>query len=182
MSKKSFTLLDTRCGYKYEDYVEYCEVNEITPEPEGSDDYYDWVSYERNLYIDNFFTNLRYARFNEEPVIITGSLELWNGSKEIYPMLVESDGYEKRSDGEWKYNNPALMKAIKKCMNGMDDVLVEYINGEIVIHGYHHDGTNIFTINKLTPKGKVTAYNAIKNGKVIEPKSYMFGKFTEEDL
>ena len=165
MSKKSFTLLDTRCGYKYEDYVEYCEVNEITPEPEGSDDYYDWVSYERNLYIDTFFTNLRYARFNEEPVIITGSLGLWNGS-----------------NGEWKYNNPALMKAIKKCMNGMDDVLVEYINGEIVIHGYHHDGTNILTINKLTPKGKVTAYNAIKNGKVIEPKPYMFGKFTEEDL
>ena len=182
MSKKIFTLLDTTETFDYEEYVEFCEANEITPDPDYSDGYWNWVSNEKQRMVDDLLLNLQDAKINDEPVMITGSIELWNGRKEIYPMLVESDGYEKRSNGEWKYNNPALMKAIKKCMNGMDDVLVEYINGEIVIHGYHHDGTNILTINKLTPKGKVTAYNAIKNGKVIEPKPYMFGKFTEEDL
>lgn len=182
MSKKIFTLLDTTETYEYSEYVDFCECNEITPEPEDSDDYWKWVSDERQRSIEDFLMNLRYARFNEEPVLITGSLGLWNGRREIYPMLIESSDYEKRHNGEWKYNNPALLKAIEKCMNNMTDVKVEYANGEIVVHGYHHDGTNIFTINKLSKKGKISVFNAVEKGKQIDPKPYMFGKFAEEDL
>ena len=182
MSKKIFTLLDTTEILEYADYVNFCEDNEITPEPEDSNDFWNWVNEERSLDIDDFLTNLRYAKINEEPVLITGSLGLWNGRKEIYPMLIESSEYEQRKDGSWKYKNPAIMKAIQKCMNGMDDVKVEYANGEIVVHGYHHDGTNIFTIHKLSKKGKRTAFNANEKGKQIDPKPYMFGSFSEEDL
>ena len=182
MSKKIFTLLDTTETLEYADYIDFCEANEITPEPEDSSDYWNWVNEERSRDIDDFLTNLRYAKINEEPVLITGSLGLWNGRKEIYPMLIESSEYEQRKDGSWKYKNPAIMKAIQKCMNGMDDVKVEYANGEIVVHGYHHDGTNIFTIHKLSTKGKRTVFNANKKGKQIDPKPYMFGSFSEEDL
>ena len=182
MSKKIFTLLDTTETFDYEAYVEFCEVNEITPDPENSDGYWNWVSNEKQRMVDDLLLNLQDAKINDEPVMITGSLELWNGRKEIYPMLVEGSDYEKRNNGEWKYKNPAIKKAVEKCMNGMDDVKVEYANGEIVVHGYHHDGTNIFTINKLSKKGIKTIINAEKNGKTIDPKPYMFGKFTEEDL
>ena len=34
MSKKIFTLLDTTETFEYADYVDFCEANEITPEPE----------------------------------------------------------------------------------------------------------------------------------------------------
>ena len=182
MSKKIYTLLDTTEMFEYADYVEFCEANEITPEPENSKGYWDWVSEERSCNVDDFMLNLRHVKINDEPVIITGTLELWNGTREIYPMLVESSDYEKCNDGTWEYKNPAIKKAIEKCMNGMDDVKVEYANGEIVVHGYHHDGTNIFTIHKLSKKGKRTAFNANEKGKQIDPKPYMFGKFTEEDL
>ena len=182
MSKKIFTLLDTMETFEYADYVDFCEANEITPEPENSDDHWNWVSEERQHNVEDFLLNLQYAKINEEPVMITGSLGLWDGRREIYPMLVKGSEYEKRNNGEWKYKNPAIKNAIEKCMNGMDDVKVEYANGDIVVHGYHHDGTNIFTIHKLSKKGMKTVLNAEENGKIIDPKPYMFGKFTEEDL
>ena len=90
MSKKIFTLLDTTETFEYAAYVDFCEANEITPEPEDSNDYWEWVSEERRLNVDDFLTNLRYAKINDEPVLITGTLGLWNGRKEIYPMLIES--------------------------------------------------------------------------------------------
>ena len=182
MSKKIFTLLDTTEMLEYADYVNFCEANEITPEPENSDDYWNWVSEERQHNVEDFLLNLQYAKINEEPVMITGSLGLCDGRREIYPMLVKGSEYEKRNNGEWKYKNPAIKNAIEKCMNGMDDVKVEYANGDIVVHGYHHDGTNIFTIHKLSKKGMKIVLNAEENGKTIDPKPYMFGKFTEEDL
>ena len=181
MSKKIFTLVDTNETFDYADYVDFCVDNDITPDAENSDDYWNWVSEERNRLVDDFFINVKYAKYNEEPVMITGSLGLWNGRKEIYPVLVESTDYEKVND-KWRYKNPAILNAIKKCINGMDDFKVEYANGEIVVHGYHHDGTNIFTINKLTAKGKRTICNAIEKGKAIDTKPYMFAKFTEADL
>ena len=183
MSKKIFTMLDTySTSYEYSDYVDFCEANEITPEPENSNAYWEWVSDERQREIDDFMLNLRYAKINEEPVLITGTLGLWNGRKEIYPMLLESSEYEQDSNGKWRYKNPAIRKAVEKCMHGVDDVKVEYNNGEIIVNGYHHDGTNILTIHKLNDKGKRTVFNAKEKGKQIVPKPYMFGRFTEEDL
>lgn len=181
MSKKIFTLIDTSSVLDYNDYVQFCADNEITPGKDGSDDYWNWVADQRNIEVDDFMLNLQYARINEEPVVITGSLGTWRGRVEIYPMIVESSEYEE-CNGKFRYKNPAILKAVQKCINGMDDFKVEYANGELVIHGYHHDGTNIFTINKLTPKGKVTVYNAKESGKQIDPKPYMFGKIRESDL
>ncbi len=170
MSKKQITLIDTyNSGLEYKDYVEYCELNEITPEPEGSNDYYEWEAEENQRYVEDFFENLRYVKF-DTPVIITGSLGLWNGRKEIYPMVVEST------------DKPSLYNAVKKCINGMDDFKVELSEGEIVVHGYHHDGTNIFTISKLSKKGIDPVLRAVEDGKHLQIKNYWIGKITETDL
>ena len=170
MSKKQITLIDTyNSGLEYKDYVEYCELNEITPEPEGSDDYYEWEAEENQRCVEDFFENLRYVKF-DTPVIITGSLGLWNGRKEIYPMVVEST------------DKPSLYNAVQKCINGMDDFKVELSEGEIVVHGYHHDGTNIFTISKLSKKGIDPVLRAVEDGKHLQIKNYWIGKITETDL
>jgi hypothetical protein len=170
MSKKQITLIDTyNSGLEYKDYVEYCELNEITPEPEGSNDYYEWEAEENQRYVEDFFENLRYVKF-DTPVIITGSLGLWNGRKEIYPLVVEST------------EKPSLYNAVMKCINGMDDFKVELSEGEIVVHGYHHDGTNIFTISKLSKKGIDPVLRAVEDGKHLQIKNYWIGKITETDL
>jgi hypothetical protein len=182
MSKKQITLIDTyNSGLEYSDYVEYCELNEITPEPEGSNDYYEWEAEENQRYVEDFFENLRYVKF-DTPVIITGSLGLWNGRKEIYPMVVKSKDYEQRKSGKWAYKYPSLYNAVKKCINGMDDFKVELSEGEIVVHGYHHDGTNIFTISKLSKKGIDPVLRAVEDGKHLQIKNYWIGKITETDL
>jgi hypothetical protein len=170
MSKKQITLIDTyNSGLEYSDYVEYCELNEITPEPEGSNDYYEWEAEENQRFVEDFFENLRYVKF-DTPVIITGSLGLWNGRKEIYPLVVEST------------DKPSLYNAVQKCINGMDDFKVELSEGEIVVHGYHHDGTNIFTISKLSKKGIDPVLRAVEDGKHLQIKNYWIGKITETDL
>lgn len=170
MSKKQFTLVDTYdSGLTYADYVDFCEANEITPAPEDSNDYYEWESDETQRLAEDFFENLRYVKF-DTPVIITGSLGLWNGRKEIYPMVVEST------------DKPSLYNAVMKCVNGMDDFKVELSEGEIVVHGYHHDGTNIFTISKLSKKGIDPVLRAASEGKHLQIKNYWIGKITETDL
>lgn len=182
MSKKQFTLIDTTdLGLTYADYVDFCEANEITPEPEESNDYYNWLGEETNREIEDFFENLRYANCNETPVLITGTLGLWNGRKEIYPMMMESDDYQTK-DGKGRYMKPAIYLAVQKCINGMDDFKVEVSEGEIIVHGYHHDGTNVLTINKMSTRGIEMAHNYIENGKRLEPKSYWIAKFRETDL
>ena len=180
--RKNFTLIDTTdMGLEYKDYVEFCEINEITPEPENSNDYWDWIGEETNRYIEDFFENLRYVKY-DKPVIITGTLGLWNGRKEIYPMAMMSEDYYQTKDGKWRYKHPSIERAVRKCINGMDDFKVELSEGEIVVHGYHHDGTNILTIHSVSKKGEISLNNALEKGKQLEPKDYWYGKFTETDL
>lgn len=49
MDKKNFTLIEssltgTDNSYKYEYYVEWCKENEMEPQGENSDDYWNWVN------------------------------------------------------------------------------------------------------------------------------------------
>ena len=64
----------------------------------------------------------------------------------------------------------------------MDNFKVELSEGEIVVHGYHHDGTNIFTISKITNKAIDSVMKAANNGKHLQVKNYWIGKITETDL
>jgi len=62
-------------------------------------------------------------------ILVTGHLGLWNGNPAVYPTLCFS-----------------LKEAITKCVSGMDDYRVDICNGVITCYGYHHDGTNVFTL------------------------------------
>ena len=181
MVKKQFTLIDTfDCGLEYADYVDFCEANEITPSDENSNDYYEWLGEERNRMVEDFFDNLKYCKV-DTPVLIEGTLGLWNGTRSIYPMLMESTDYN-IYNGKGRWDNPSVYKAVSKCVSGMDDFKVEFADGQLIVHGYHHDGTNTFTISKLSKKGIVSATNANDNGRHLEPKGYWYGKFSEIDL
>jgi hypothetical protein len=184
MSKKTITLIDTynNEGLTYADYVEECEMNEITPADEKSQEYYYWLSETVQSYTEDFFTNLRYMHDNETPVIVSGTLGLWDGVRQIYPVVFESTDYEQRSNGKWAYKNPALLNAIEKCISGMDDFKVELVEGEIIVHGYHHDGTNTFIINKISKKGMDPIMRAKEEGKHLTIKNYWVAKFRETDL
>ena len=181
MKKKTITLIDTlHSGLTYADYMDHCEANEITPSDEGGADFYEWETEMVRLYVEDFFEELRHCGYTD-PVIITGTLGLWNGSKEIYPMFIESTDYNIR-DGKGRYDKPAILNAINKCIHGMDDFSVKLIEGELVVMGYHHDGTNVFTIHKMTKRGIDLAKRLLAANGHIDPKGYWFAKFKSPDL
>ena len=71
------------------------------------------------------------------PVVIIGKLGLWNGPHKVIPTKCKS-----------------IIEAIYKCIEDMDEVeIYEDQYGNLKIDAYHHDGTNHFTIKKVTDKG-----------------------------
>lgn len=144
--KKNFTLIEssltgTDNSYKYEYYVEWCKENEMEPQGENSDDYWNWVSESSQIDYDDFFDNLKFAKAEEGHYMITFNLGLWNGHKIGY--------VEKIYD--------SLSEAIKDALNSSRDYWdykVTFENGDVVVYGYHHDGTNIMTIKRLSKHGE----------------------------
>jgi len=146
MNKKEFTLIEssltgTDNSYKYENYVEWCKDNEMEPQGKDSADYWDWVNESSQIDYDNFFDNLKYAKAEEGNYMITFNLGLWNGHKIGY--------VEKIYD--------SLSEAIKDALNSSRDYWdykITFENGNVVVYGYHHDGTNIMTIKRLSKHGE----------------------------
>ena len=85
-------------------------------------------------YIDDFWTNLKYADFGECEV--SGSLGLWWGSPDIEPKRFST-----------------LYDAVSACANDAWDLIVYLENGILYVDAMHHDGTNSFTIKPMI-KGK----------------------------
>ena len=71
------------------------------------------------------------------PVVIIGQLGLWNGPHKVTPTKCKT-----------------ILEAVYKCIKEMDEVeIYEDQYGNLKVDGYHHDGTNHFTIKKITDKG-----------------------------
>lgn len=138
--KKNFehVLLDTRMEFEYEEYLEFCECNDIEPAADNSREFWDWESEERSRYFDDDMDNLKDSDEGNVPCVITGSAGLWYGRREIMPIRCES-----------LYD--AIELILKK--SDVDDVKVTNVNGIIHFYGYHHDGTNHYCIQKLTNRG-----------------------------
>ena len=47
----------------------------------------------------------------------------------------------------------SLLSVLRECANGCDDIKYEIKDDDLVITGNHHDGTNIYTVKYITPKG-----------------------------
>lgn len=131
---KEQILYDSMREISYDEYVEDCELNDIEPQGQESEDYYDFVSERQNLDFEIFFYNLN---SKNDYWIITGSVGLWCGRREIMPIMVYG-----------------LRESILKCFEKCDDVKVVKRGNVIKVDVSHHDGTDYFEIRALTELGK----------------------------
>lgn len=72
----------------YDDYLEWCDMNNIEPAEEDSYEYWDWVYEEVNETIDCDLMNMEYAKIKDRTFVITGAVQLWNGRPTIKPTFV----------------------------------------------------------------------------------------------
>lgn len=157
----NYTIYDSSEILNYEDYKEICEANFRPIYPDDSEDYWDEVYHQKELDWENFNDNIEYAHVGE-PCMLMGSVGLWNGRRDIVPMLCDS-----------------ISDAIHKALSGNYDkeVTVELNDGHLDVYVSHHDGTHSFEIWLLSEKGKVEVERPIyKWEKDYEPKRWWFKK------
>lgn len=135
MKKKVYRhqLIDTFCdgGYSYEDYVESCEMNDIEPEEEGSNAYWEWIGEQLDEDWSCLLDNTKYGS-NNGKCMVYGKVGRWNGTFSVEPKIFGT-----------------LVEAFKFLMQGYDAVQAWETNNEIEFHGLHHDGTDIFYIRPM---------------------------------
>lgn len=127
----NYTLIDTADYPKYSEYVEYCEGNDVEPSIENSNDYWEYVTDMQIMYWNDMCDQLP-----EIPVIVTGTLGLWNGRHTIIPEKFDT-----------------ILEAVKKCTGNADEIKIVMENGVLIVHSEHHDGVNVYYIQKLTSAG-----------------------------
>lgn len=123
-------------NFSYEDYVEFCKDNDIEPEEDNSEDFWNWVSDTANFYFEDDLCNIKNCDAYAIPVRLNGSLGLWNSNPDIEENI---------------YDN--VYDALKKILDVNFDytINVKWVNGKITISQSHHDGTNYF---EITPKDR----------------------------
>ena len=138
-NKGTFTILTTDdSGFTYEDYLAFCEDNDIKPGKKDSDLFYEWCRDEANANYDADLDNIKCCKQYQVPVIITGSCGLWDGRHTIVPVIEQS-----------------VYNAIQRCFgDSINDINVQFSDGSILVDAYHHDGCNSFTIRALSAKGQ----------------------------
>ena len=183
-NKNEFVIYDSQMELSYEEYVDYCETNEIEPHEDCSSEYYSWVSSMRQEYGEDLMQNIAWSKI-DYPLLITGTLGLWDGRHEIYSVPVKSSGYGKMySTGYRGYDVPSIKEAIEKCIRNSDilDYEVRYENGVIIVIAKHHDGVNRFEIHKLSQKGVRGMQAAENRGEYCYPKDWWFAKIKLDEI
>lgn len=89
-----------------------------------------------DVLIDDFNEQIEKANKEYEGFLITGTLGLWHGKKDIYPEYYAD-----------------LNEAYKKCVENADDIIAKIVDGALEISSMHHDGTNTLYIRPLDPIG-----------------------------
>ena len=159
---KNYVLYDDTTVPEYSEYVEHCRINGHEIEGENSQAYWDFASrYHENDW-DDLKVNLKCSKEANQPVLLLGTLGLWNGKRTIFPTRCEN-----------------LMQAIEKCVGrGVDNMKVYVENGIVYVEAYHHDGTNYFEIYKLSSKGlSATSKWYDGNAGCEDYKGYWLAKF-----
>ena len=134
MKRVIATTLNNPKDWDYQDYVEFCEVNRIEPKEE---EFPEWVEEMVREYWDDDMSNIRdFSGFNV-PVVITGTLGLWDGPHASVPIRMDS-----------------VYEAINRCIGrSIEAVEVTWMDGAVIVHAFHHDGCNIFEISALSKNG-----------------------------
>lgn len=95
-----------------------------------------WIDEELRIHADEFHYELRHA---DDPCrwLVIADLGLWTG----------------RHDGGRVFYR--LTEAVSACLDGMNDAtIVEDHHGNVTIHGYHHDGHNVYHLYRLSNLGE----------------------------
>jgi hypothetical protein len=130
-------LYDSTREVEYEEYFDYCFVNDIEPMGEESEDYYDYVVKVRDWEWDDFLCNIVYSEVNEYEWLITGTVGTWRGEFDVYPTI-----------------EPSLEHAIISCIGRGDcEAIIEKCGNTISVEIIHHDGRNHFSLVALTEDG-----------------------------
>lgn len=148
MEKKEYVLATTSTdGFTYEEYKFFCEDHEIEPGEENSGEFYEWCTEEACINWKDDLENIKHCKEYNVPVVITGTLGLWDGRHKISPVRVDS-----------------VYQAVQLCMDGrsIEDVDVKWVDGVIMVYAHHHDGTNIFEVSALNKKGVAKKYASYK--------------------
>lgn len=125
-------------GFTYEEYKLWCKENGTRPKKDGSQEFYDWRVSESRFNFECDMDNIKCFEAYNVPVMVTGTLGLWDGRHEIVPTRKES-----------------VHEAIEACFGrSINDIVVSWVDGEIVVRALHHDGTNVFSINALSEDGQ----------------------------
>ena len=130
-------LYDSTRKVDYTEYLEYCEANDIEPQDEDSDGYYEYVSDIHAMEWEDFLTNIHYSEINDYAWLITGFLGLWDRKHDVYPTIEES-----------------LKDAILSCISDCDcHAIIEKRGNTISVEIIHHDGRNSFELHALSDDG-----------------------------
>ena len=129
--------------------AEYHECAGLEDDEEIDEEaYWSWVADFMSVAFDDFRHECNRS-LEYRPVIIMGTLGLWNGRPEIEPVIVKDDA-----------ENCALICAVLKCARCSGDTETEVWlekegedAGTISVSVAHHDGRNSFTI-RLLAKGQ----------------------------
>lgn len=83
-----------------------------------------------------FIEEIEYGEVAQRPCVVCGTVGTWQGDRAICA---------KRFDN--------LKDAIYACVNSCGEVVISQRASNIIVDGYHHDGTNHFEIHVLNDKG-----------------------------
>ena len=91
--KTVFSILDNTIDWyctneAYEEYKEWCEINNIKPSEKNSGDFWDWANDNIELNVECDLDNMTYSKIKDRMFVITGAVQLWNGRPTIKPTFV----------------------------------------------------------------------------------------------
>lgn len=129
-------LIDTYCdgGYTYDDYKEWCEINDIEPDGEGSTAFWKWIGEQFENDWGDLNDNIKYSN-NNGRCLVGGALGRWDGKHGVIPKIFGS-----------------LVEALGNLAKDYDAVQAWETEGGIEFHGLHHDGTDIFFIRPINER------------------------------
>ena len=152
------TIAKSQLNLDEADYKEFLQENEYSENEWSYVDYIVWALEVESTHLETIVTTCPFAKRGITSVVITGSVQTWDGVRQIKPDLHHD-----------------LAGAVMKCVRSGEDYSVQFGNGTIYVQAMHHDGTNHFLIRPLNKKGQNSLMrNGIKN--------YMIGRFKFKDI
>lgn len=99
-------------------------------------------TWEEPTSFEEFIEEIEYSEVAQRPCVVCGTVGTWQGDRSICV---------KRFDN--------MKDAIYACVKHCDKVVISQRASNILVDGYHHDGTNHFEIHVLNDKGVLADEN-----------------------